>query len=45
MLQIQAIRNNQAAIISALKKRHIDAAPIVAEILEADQKEGLAKPH
>ena len=38
MLQIQAIRNNQAAIISALKKRHIDAAPIVAEILEADQK-------
>ena len=38
MLQIQAIRNNQAAIISALKKRHIDAAPIIAEILEADQK-------
>lgn len=38
MLQIQAIRNNQAAIISALKKRHIDAAHIVAEILEADQK-------
>ena len=38
MLQIQAIRNNESAIISALKKRHIDAAPIIADILEADQK-------
>ncbi len=38
MLQIQAIRNNESAIINALKKRHIDAAPIIADILEADQK-------
>ena len=38
MLQIQAIRNDESAIISALKKRYIDAAPIVADILEADQK-------
>ena len=38
MLQIQAIRAHEKAIVTALKKRHIDAAPIVSEILEADQK-------
>jgi seryl-tRNA synthetase len=37
MLQIQAIRAQEDAIITALKKRQIDAAPIVSKILEADQ--------
>ena len=37
MLQIQAIRAQEYAIITALKKRQIDAAPIVSKILEADQ--------
>lgn len=37
MLQIQALRAGQEAIIAALKKRNIDAAPIVSEILEVDQ--------
>ena len=37
MLQIQAIRAKEDAIITALKKRQIDAAPIVSKILEADQ--------
>jgi len=36
-LQIQAIRAQEDAIITALKKRQIDAAPIVSKILEADQ--------
>jgi len=38
MLQIQAIRAQEDAIITALKKRQIDAAPIVSKILEADQQ-------
>jgi len=38
MLQIQAIRAHEDAIISALKKRNIDAAPIVKNIIDADQK-------
>ena len=37
MLQIQAIRAQEDAIITALKKRQIDAAPIVSKILDADQ--------
>ena len=37
MLQIQAIRAQEDAIITALKKRQIDAAPIVSKILEADK--------
>jgi len=37
MLQIQAIRAQEDAIITALQKRQIDAAPIVSKILEADQ--------
>lgn len=37
MLQIQALRAGQETIIAALKKRNIDAAPIVSEILEVDQ--------
>ncbi len=37
MLQIQAIRAQEDAIITALKKRQIDAAPIVSKILEIDQ--------
>jgi len=37
MLQIQAIRAQEDAIITALKKRQIDASPIVSKILEADQ--------
>lgn len=37
MLQIQAIRAQEDAIITALKKRQIDAAPIVSKILETDQ--------
>ncbi|MDG2415838.1 MAG: serine--tRNA ligase [Flavobacteriaceae bacterium] len=38
MLQIQAIRAQEDAIITALKKRQLDAAPIVSKILEADQQ-------
>ena len=37
MLQIQAIRAQEDAIITALKKRQIDAVPIVSKILDADQ--------
>ena len=38
MLQIQAIRAQEDAVVKALKKRQIDAVPIVSKILEADQK-------
>lgn len=38
MLQIQAIRAQEDAVVKALKKRQVDAAPIVSKILEADQK-------
>lgn len=38
MLRIQAIRDHQDAFIEALKKRNIDAAPLVHQVLELDEK-------
>ncbi|WP_421802318.1 serine--tRNA ligase [Flagellimonas sp.] len=38
MLQIQNIRENKESIISALKKRNIDAAPMISKVLELDEK-------
>ena len=38
MLQLQAIRENQDYIIKALKKRNIDAAPMLGEVIELDEK-------
>jgi len=38
MLQIQNIRENQESIITALKKRNIDAAPMISKVLELDEK-------
>ena len=38
MLQIQNIRENQESIITALKKRNIDAAPMLSKVLELDEK-------
>jgi seryl-tRNA synthetase len=38
MLQLQAIRENKNGIIEALKKRNIDAAPLVEEVLTLDEK-------
>ena len=38
MLQLQAIRDSKDEIIEALKKRNIDAAPLVQNILELDEK-------
>jgi len=38
MLQLQAIRDNKEEIISALKKRTIDAAPLLDTILSLDEK-------
>ncbi|MBA4745624.1 MAG: serine--tRNA ligase [Muricauda sp.] len=38
MLQIQNIRENKESIIIALKKRNIDAAPMISSILELDEK-------
>lgn len=38
MLRIQAIRDHKDEIIEALKKRNIDAAPLVQEVLKADEK-------
>lgn len=38
MLQLQKIRENKESIITALKKRNIDAAPMIAKVLELDEK-------
>lgn len=38
MLQLQAIRDRKDEIIEALKKRNIDAAPFVQNVLELDEK-------
>lgn len=38
MLQLQAIRDRKDEIIKALKKRNIDAAPLVQNVLELDEK-------
>ena len=38
MLEIQRIRTEKDQVIKALEKRHFDAAPIVEEIIEKDQK-------
>ncbi|MDF0717618.1 serine--tRNA ligase [Muricauda sp. 334s03] len=38
MLQIQNIRENQESIITALKKRSIDAEPMISKVLELDEK-------
>jgi seryl-tRNA synthetase len=37
MLEIQRIRTDKEAIIQGLKKRHFDAEPIIAQILEKDK--------
>ena len=38
MLQLQAIRDRKDEIIEALKKRNIDAVPLVQNVLELDEK-------
>ncbi|MGX1931336.1 serine--tRNA ligase [Flagellimonas sp. 2504JD4-2] len=38
MLQLQTIRENRESIITALKKRNIDAEPILSAILDLDEK-------
>ena len=38
MLQLQAIRNSKDKIIEALKKRNIDIAPLVENVLQLDEK-------
>ncbi len=38
MLQLQAIRENKDLFIDALKKRNIDAAPMVNEVIQLDEK-------
>jgi len=38
MLQIQNIRENKESIINALKKRNVDAAPMISKVLELDEK-------
>lgn len=38
MLQLQNIRENQETIITALKKRNIDAAPMISKVLQLDEK-------
>ncbi|MBO0323832.1 serine--tRNA ligase [Muricauda sp. CAU 1633] len=38
MLQLQTIRENKEQIIAALKKRNIDAAPILSKVIELDEK-------
>lgn len=38
MLQLQAIRDRKDEIITALKKRNIDAAPLIDSILKLDEK-------
>ncbi|SDD58207.1 seryl-tRNA synthetase [Pricia antarctica] len=38
MLQLQAIRENKDRFIAALKKRNIDAAPMIEEVILLDEK-------
>ena len=38
MLQLHTIRENKESIITALKKRNIDAEPIIAKVLELDEQ-------
>lgn len=38
MLQLQTIRENKESIIVALKKRNIDAEPMLSKIIELDEK-------
>lgn len=38
MLQIQNIRENKESIITSLKKRNIDAEPMLSKVLELDEK-------
>lgn len=38
MLQLQAIREQKEEIVSALKKRAIDAAPLLEKVLQLDEK-------
>ncbi len=38
MLQLQAIRDQKDEIINALKKRNIDAAPLIAQVVGLDEK-------
>ena len=38
MIQLQAIRDNKEGIINALKKRNIDAAPLLDDVLRMDEK-------
>ncbi|MGB5818513.1 MAG: serine--tRNA ligase [Saonia sp.] len=38
MLQLQAIRENKAGIISALQKRNLDAAPLLNKVVDLDEK-------
>ena len=38
MLQLQAIRDKKDEIVKALTKRNIDAAPLVDDVLQLDEK-------
>lgn len=38
MLQLQAIRDRKVEIIEALKKRNIDGAPLIQNVLDLDEK-------
>ncbi|WP_036386337.1 serine--tRNA ligase [Muricauda sp. MAR_2010_75] len=38
MLQLQTIRENKENIITALKKRNIDASPMLSKVIELDEK-------
>ncbi len=38
MLQLQTIRENKERIITALKKRNIDAAPMLSKVIDLDEK-------
>ncbi len=38
MIQLQAIRDNKEGIFIALKKRNIDAAPLLENVLQLDEK-------
>ncbi|MDO6516500.1 serine--tRNA ligase [Zobellia uliginosa] len=43
MLQLQVVRDKKDDIINALKKRNIDAAPLIDEVLELDEKRRLTQ--
>ena len=38
MLQLQAIREDKEQIVEALKKRNIDALPLIENVLQLDEK-------